>query len=138
VIDAETRAKAVEMYASGMAAIWVAEELGLSDSSVLRFARAARVPIRHGHGDYAAITEAEVALTGGRWVNVRGVQRWVPDPPPRPVATLLACSCGATLADPCDHQNRVVSRRCPCGNRPREGEDYCTTECRDEAEGAAA
>lgn len=27
------------------------------------------------------LLEQELALTGGRWVSVKGVQRWVPDPP---------------------------------------------------------
>jgi hypothetical protein len=85
--------------------------------------------------------------TEGQWVQRGMVLRFIPAPPPEPrrVADLIACPlCRATLSEPCrtaagnwtTHDVRLVSRRCPCGNRPREGSHFCTDECRREARAA--
>ena len=41
------------------------------------------------------MTESPAVLTGGHWETVRGVSRWVPDPP-RP--RVEGCYCGAPTA----------------------------------------
>jgi hypothetical protein len=75
-------------------------------------------------------TPDDLALTGGRWVTVRGVQRWraepvmllalrlVPDP------DAIACRCGAKVTETCrtrnghrtrSHDYRVIPQACQCG-----------------------
>lgn len=83
-------------------------------------------------------------LTGGRWVNNRGIQRWRPDPPPlrpAPDLTKIACHCGATVAQTCrtknghrthDHEHRALPRICRCGAALGWKRSMCD-DCRDEA-----
>ena len=74
---ADVVARAVEMYAAGMGSEAVGAELGISGTTVTEYARKAGVPIRTKAGRDRR--HEEHALTGGRWVVVRGVRRWVPD-----------------------------------------------------------
>lgn len=59
--------------------------------------------------------ESPVALEGGRWVNDRGIQRWVPDPnatPPPPPSTLcrdVDCDTDVAIAG---HGGRGLCRPC--------------------------
>ena len=99
----------------------------------------------------------QIGLTGGRWVTVGGIQRWIKDAPEKPVppkleraqlrpapmpteiTQLVACPrCRATLAQPCKtesgnsttHTERIVPRRCPCGQPVEPRKTYCQA-CRD-------
>jgi hypothetical protein len=97
--------------------------------------------------------ESSDVLTGGEWVVVRGVSRWVPDPEPlaplalvpapKPHWTLLiACPyCRARVAETCKtsgggvtkpHASRLASRVCPCGAPLEKHKNYCDP-CRAEA-----
>jgi hypothetical protein len=99
--------------------------------------------------------ESSDVLTGGQWVVVRGVSRWVPDPAPvepptltvvAPLkphwTTLVACPyCGARVAETCKtsgggvtkpHARRLASRVCPCGAPVEKHKNYCEP-CRAEA-----
>jgi hypothetical protein len=91
-----------------------------------------------------ANAESSDVLTGGRWVAVRGVSRWVPEygPPIAPYATFIACTyCRAQVAETCKtstgrsrtpHAGRLVSRLCPCGASVEKYKNYCEL-CRVEA-----
>jgi hypothetical protein len=99
--------------------------------------------------------ESSDVLTGGEWVVVRGVSRWVPDPAPiePPIltivplpkphwTTLVACPyCGARVAETCKtsgggvrkpHAGRLVARVCSCGAALAKHKNYCEP-CRAEA-----
>lgn len=78
--------------------------------------------------------ESPMTLTDGAWV-LRGVTKvWRQNPAfDEWVRSLLACPCGATIAEPCDHPERLVSRRCPCGELPTGADGYCSFTCRDRA-----
>ena len=80
MIDDTTRAKAVGMYASGMPSTHVAEDLGISDQSVIRWVKAAGVKVRprSTHGDYTKLSDTDAALTGGRWVRSGLLWHWQP------------------------------------------------------------
>jgi hypothetical protein len=134
-------------YADGMSSKQVADKYGLADSTVLRYVTHEGInrSLSAAKNIERRKREAELALTGGRWVNVRGVMRWQADEtpaeaPPEPIA----CPCGARLSEPCRttsgnwtrHADRITSRRCSCGNVPREGSHFCTDECRREARAA--
>ena len=81
----------------------------------------------------------------GTWHQVGGVMRWSPALPPLPVRRksihdLIACgACGARVDERChsragnvvgDHEARLVSVRCPCGERVKSGYWYCSDPCR--------
>lgn len=84
---------------------------------------------RLGYGYVAHPTDGD-ELTGGRWVPVRGIQRWQPDP-----ITIepVACEdCGARLSEPCraptgkarvPHLGRIM--RCVCGANRKSRRTYC-------------
>ena len=84
--------------------------------------------------------ESPAVLVGGRWVNEKGVQRWVADPTPlaapKPVRTrLVACPyCRAKVRETCKssggnpvlpHSVRLAARLCPCGDLPAPRKRYC-------------
>lgn len=89
-------------------------------------------------------------LEGGVWRNVGGVMRWSVTPPP-PIAMrrkvnahdLIACgACGARVDERChsaagnvvgDHEARLVSVRCSCGERVQPSHRYCSDVCREKA-----
>ena len=77
-------------------------------------------------------TESSDILTDGRWVNVKGVQRWAPNPTPDTIkqarkdrALRRPCPfCGVGPGDACRtpgghfthlHATRQSVPRCPCG-----------------------
>lgn len=104
-------------------------------------------PRKNTRGGGFSWRDEEVALTGGRWVNVRGVMRWEQNEAAKveTVADLVACpTCGAKLSEPCRtgsgnatrHVDRVLPRRCPCGNPMQPGSFFCTSECRSQARAA--
>lgn len=141
------RRAAVADYADGMSTKQVAAKYGITDSTVHRYVTRAGIArsLSAAKDIERRRREEELALTGGQWVNVRGVKRWQVDEapveaPPEPIA----CPCGARLSEPCRtasgnwtrHADRITSRRCPCGNVPREGSHFCTEECRREARAA--
>jgi hypothetical protein len=85
-------------------------------------------------------------LSGGEWVRVGLVWRWVaepdaepepdlPDPPSYLPADLIACpTCGARMDERCktlngdgpaDHRRRLVKRVCSCGGPVRPQEPMC-------------
>lgn len=79
-----------------------------------------------------------VALTDGRWVNVRGVMRWQKDPEtiaaPEPACT----KCGALPWEPCvtksgkrmeGHRARKSRQVCRCGGALTPGSNLCAA-CR--------
>lgn len=94
-------------------------------------------------------TRDDIALTDGRWVNVRGVMRWVPGEPEAPrerprlvrplltpadVAQMIACPrCLARVCEPCrtrtgnstTHTERLIPRRCLCGEPLRARKTLC-------------
>lgn len=101
--------------------------------------------------------ESSDVLTGGEWVVVRGVSRWVPQPPPAPQppsltlaptpaapawTQLIAClECGAKVTETCKspggktrppHPGRLVARVCKCGADLAKFKNYCEP-CRVEA-----
>lgn len=149
----ETVAAIIADYAAGISTTAAAVKYGISSASAHRYVAAAGINRSHAEAKDRAKQRAkqrarrerekESALTGGRWVRVGLVHRWVVDEEPEPVKPPepIACPCGARLSEPCRttggnwtrHAERLTSRRCPCGNVPREGSHYCTTECRDEA-----
>lgn len=143
-------------YTAGMSSPTTAAKWGVSSNTVLRYARDAGV-IRSTVAARAVAKqrreleakqkhEGEHALVGGRWVQDGLVQRWVADVAAEPITPPepIACPCGARISEPCRtaggnwtrHVDRVTSRRCPCGNVPREGSHFCTTECQAEARAA--
>lgn len=82
-------------------------------------------------------------LEDGRWVMVRGIQRWAPEqvepPPERPkTAGPIACTrCHALPHEPCrktsgaacpPHAGRTIPRCCPCGGPLANRLKYCA-EC---------
>lgn len=83
--DPQVRAAVLADYAAGMSQKLAGQTHGVSESTVSGWVRAAgisrtyRETIRERRKRKKADTEAELALTGGRWVldPVRRVQRWV-------------------------------------------------------------
>lgn len=88
------------------------------------------------------------ALTDGRWVTHRGIQRWEPNTPVQlhavpdlPPNERVACpTCGATVTQTCvtrqghrtkDHPTRELPRCCPCGGELGWKKRVCG-DCRDE------
>ncbi len=78
-------------------------------------------------------------LTGGSWVNDRGVRRWVPNPPPLAPAPVVACpTCGALKHETCrntsgkvrtPHTGRDGVPMCRCGASKEPRKTYCE-DCR--------
>jgi hypothetical protein len=85
-LDPAIVARIVGDYRAGMSSIAVGDKWGVSSTSVLRYARDAGVIRSHakardaarGRRERAAARahEAEVALTGGRWVRVGLIHKW--------------------------------------------------------------
>src|SRR5687768_16295317 len=88
---------------------------------------------------------SESKLTGGRWVLVKGVQRWVPDTltlVPKPTELIACLTCRATLTERCTtasggravapHDGRLVLFRCACGGVLKKQAHMCE-ECRVQA-----
>lgn len=87
------------------------------------------------------IDHDSIALYGGRWQTDRGIQRWVPEPWSPPVRRevdihdLIACpTCHCRADETCrtrkglrtnDHANRLIARRCPCGENVAPRCRYC-------------
>lgn len=73
-------------------------------------------------------------LLDGRWTTGGLVRTWEPEPAFDPrIRALIACHCGARLSEACGHAERLISRRCPCGELPNGAQTYCSTDCRDRA-----
>jgi hypothetical protein len=86
-----------------------------------------------------AMLPTAAALADGTWRSVGGIQRWAADNPPDPqpidLHALIACpTCRARVDECCrttsghttaEHGSRLVSRRCPCGERPGWNRMYC-------------
>ena len=130
-------------YASGMSLAATARKHKVAEATAHRYVKAAGVSRTLSEAkavEYAALRGAsgndEAELTGGRWVRVGLVERWQPGL--AVVAEPIVCPCGARLSDPCRtvsgnptrHADRIIDRRCPCGNVLPAGYHYCTNECR--------
>lgn len=78
--------------------------------------------------------ESPPDLLYGRWTTGGLVRTWQPEPAFDPrISSLIACRCGALLSEWCGHDERLVSRRCPCGEMPDGVRTYCSTDCSDRA-----
>ena len=76
----ETVVAVLASYASGLSMRRVAELHAVAESTVCKWVQDAgisRSPARAADLRRERV-DAELALTGGRWVSVRGVHRWVP------------------------------------------------------------
>lgn len=90
--------------------------------------------------------DPDLALRGGRWVNVRGIMRWQgarPADEPDPERTILSddetrvcLTCQAGPRDTCrnargervsPHKQRLIPRQCQCGEVARPGRPTCAT-----------
>lgn len=137
-------ARIVEDYAKGMSLAATARKHKVSEATAHRYVKAAGVSRTLSEAkalEYAALrgrlaVENEVELTGGRWVRDGLIERWQPGL--AAVAEPIVCPCGARMSQPCRtqggnqtrHADRVIDRRCPCGNTLPAGYHYCTNECR--------
>lgn len=90
--------------------------------------------------------ESPVELTEGAWATRRLVRVWQPGSAPLPPPVfdprdLIVCTCGATLTEPCRttsgnytvHRDRVIPRRCRCGDLLPAGQRFCGDQCRADA-----
>ena len=79
-IPTVARRAIAEDYAAGMSGPDIAKKYGIGQASVYRIVNVAvPPPKRLTRNDRSKIRrEEEFALTGGRWVPVRGIQRWEP------------------------------------------------------------
>lgn len=84
--------------------------------------------------------ESPAVLDAGTWVPRGLVRIWRPTPAFDPrVRNLIACPvCLALLSEPCPHDERLIGRRCPCGELPDGWHTYCSTECEIAVEHEAA
>lgn len=74
----EVKEAALATYAAGASMKVTAEMHRVAESTVCNWVKRAGIGRTHSIARERAKArrEADFALTGGRWVNVRGVQRW--------------------------------------------------------------
>ena len=71
----DLRREAIALYLDGYGYQKISDELGIARQTVGKWLKAAGIKPRPA-GRPKGSERDDLALTGGQWVNVRGIQRW--------------------------------------------------------------